>query len=271
MNIQRKLKYLLCFTCVNRSEKNPNIQNCIHYTFQSLENGGCFQSNISFDIRLFESGSNDLHYLDFIDEYREKYPQHNIQIVTNSFPLDGFTNTHKMFVELSKLEKHEYDYIVWMDDDVVVCKKFMENLNAWVKRYGHLSIFTSLYVCYYSFPFQTQHKNQMVNRNIQYPLCEWAYIHNYFGSCCTIFKPSLCKYIPTHFFSKIGKPDSKFRRCVEHFFPNQQRILVPSVSFVQHMNVGSVIHQHTKGYKGHRAKNFVGINHDPKFYQILSS
>jgi hypothetical protein len=68
--------------------------------------------------------------------------------LTNDFPLDGYTNTHRMFVYLSQMKKEEtsYDYVMWMDDDILVCKKFMENVDGWMRKFGHKSIFTSL-VC----------------------------------------------------------------------------------------------------------------------------
>jgi len=243
-------KYLICITCVNRAEKG--IKNVIQYTFQSLKDGGVFQSKIPFDIILFESGSKDLSYLDFIEEYKTNYPHIQFTILENSFPLDGFTNTHRMFLHLTKLES-DYKYVIWMDDDILVCKKFMENLHGWMRKFGHKSIFTSLYVCYPSFSTKI------------HPSVHYSYIYNYYGSCCTIFQPQLAKFVTPLFFQKVGKPDSKFRRSIEHFFPKQNTILVPKYSMVQHLNAGSVNHAGTQ-YKGHRSHNFVGIKNDPKYY-----
>ena len=251
------MRYLICIPCVNRLEK-ANVPNVIHMTFKCFEQGGIFQSKIPFDIYLFESGSTDISYLDFISQYQEKYPHIQIKIITHPSPLDGFTNTHRMFVhlqqEINQKEFH-YDYVVWMDDDIVVCKRFMENLHGWMISYGKLSIFTSLYVCYPSFPTKLSHR------------VHYSYIHNYYGSCCTIMKPNLIQYAIPVFFQKVGKPDSKFRRSIEHFFPQNNTILVPSVSMVQHLNVGSVNHKDNKGYKGHRSHNFIGMMKDPKFYR----
>ncbi len=260
---QQKLKYAICITCVNREEKGH--KNIIQETFRSFENGGMFESKIDVEFLLFESGSKNFDYLNFIEKYKEKYNHLKIHIITNSFPLDGFTNTHRMFLHLTKYESQLkennkledlYDFVLWMDDDIWVCKKFLENMDAWVKRFANFSIFTSLYIPFITFP--------MKNNNIAHT----AYIYNYFGSCCTIFRPQLAKFIPQHFFDKVGKPDSKFRRCIEHHFPSMNKILVSSVSLVQHMNAGSVNHADNKGYKGHMAKNFVGFV-DPKIYRYV--
>lgn len=311
----KPLKYLICIPCVNREEKN--VKNVIQFTFKSFEEGGLFKSKIPWEMCLFESGSKSISYLEFIDTYREKYPHIKIHILENEFPLDGYTNTHRMFVYLSKIfqkkkkkenevkedkkenedklspdgdnmlhsessnelskkaeneleevqeenEKEEveeiekinnqYDFIVWMDDDVLVCRKFIENLDAWVRLFGNSSIFTSLYVCYPSFKLQNTH------------LANYAHIYNYFGTCCTIFRPFLCKFIVPKFFDFPGKPDSRFRYSVQHFFPQQNKIIVGSGSLVQHMNAGSVNHIGNKNYSGHRAHNFVGIKNDPKLY-----
>ncbi len=259
----KKLKYAICITCVNREEKGH--KNIIEDTFKSFENGGMFESKIDIEFLLFESGSKSIDYLNFLDKYKEKYSNLKIKIIENTFPLDGFTNTHRMFLYLTKFEKELkennkledlYDFILWMDDDIWVCKKFLENMDAWVKRFANFTIFSSLYVPFITFP--------MKNNNLAHS----AYIYNYFGSCCTIFKPQLAKYIITHFFEKVGKPDSKFRRSIEHYFPGSNKILVSSVSLVQHMNAGSVNHADNKGYKGHSAKNFVGFI-DPKIYKVI--
>ncbi len=259
----KKLKYLICITCVNREEKGH--KNIIEDTFKSFEEGGMFESKIDTEYILFESGSKNLDYLNFIEKYKEKYPNVKIQILNNSFSLDGFTNTHRMFLHLSKLENELkennkledlYDFILWMDDDIWVCKKFLENMDAWVKRFANFSIFSSLYIPFITFP--------MKNNN----LAHHAFIYNYFGSCCTIFKPQIAKYVVPYFFSKVGKPDSKFRRCIEHHFPRMNKILVSSVSLVQHMNAGSVNHSDNNGYKGHWAKNFVG-KRDPQIYKVI--
>lgn len=249
------MRYLICIPCVNREEK-ANVKNVIHITFKSFEDGGIFQQKkVPFDIFLFESGSKNLDYLQFLDEYRQKYPHIQIRVFTNDFPLDGYTNTHRMFLHLSQMEKetNPYDYVMWMDDDILVCKRFMENVDGWMRKFGHKSIFSSLYVCYPSFPTQI------------HPSVHYSHIHNYYGSCCTIFRPPLSRAIPQHFFNKVGKPDSKFRRCIEHFFPNHRTILVPNVSFVQHLNAGSVNHAGTQ-YKGHKSHNFIGVRRDPKFW-----
>ncbi len=259
----KKLKYLICITCVNREEKGH--KNIIEDTFESFEEGGMFESKIDTEYILFESGSKNLDYLNFIEKYKEKYPNVKIQILNNSFPLDGFTNTHRMFLHLSKLDnelkennklENLYDFILWMDDDIWVCKKFLENMDAWVKRFANFSIFSSLYIPFITFP--------MKNNN----LAHHAFIYNYFCSCCSIFKPQIAKYVVPYFFSKVGKPDSKFRRCIEHHFPRMNKILVSSVSLVQHMNAGSVNHSDNNGYKGHWAKNFVG-KRDPQIYKVI--
>ncbi len=250
-----RTKYLIAIPCVNRSEKG--VPNVIHITFRSFEDGGLFRSKVPFDIFLFESGSQSIDYLDFINEYRTKYPNVKINIITNDFPLDGYTNTHRMFLHFNKMIQDEtmkeYNYVMWMDDDILVCKRFLENTDGWMRKFGHKSIFTSLYVCYPSFPAKI------------HPSVNYSYIHNYYGSCCTIFAPFLSKCVPQYFFSMVGKPDSKFRRCVEKFFPRQTTILVPKVSFVQHLNAGSVNHAGTK-YGGHWSHNFIGVNKDPKYW-----
>ncbi len=226
----KKLKYLICIPCVNRLERS-NIHNVIHHTFHNFEHGNMFQSLISFDIILFESGSKDISYLDFINDYKSKYTNININIITSDTQLDGFTNTHRMFNHIHNNNlSNIYDFIIWMDDDIFVCKKFMENTDSWIKKYGNSSIFCSLYSPFPTFPVKND------------PFANYAHIHNYYGSCCTIFKPILAKFIIPLFFHKYGKPDSKFRRSVEHFFPNQKIILVTPFSLVQHMNIGSVNH-----------------------------
>ena len=76
-----------------------------------------FESTIDFKILLFESGSYDKSYLDFLKEYQEKYPN-KIEIIYSDLKLNGNGNTFKMFMFLNKIPKNNVDFIIWMDDDV---------------------------------------------------------------------------------------------------------------------------------------------------------
>jgi len=251
------LKYLIAIPCVNRAERNAI--NVIDKTFESFEKSGLFDSSIQFDIMLFESGSKDISYLNFIEE---KYnTKKNIHILTSNLSLNGNSNTLRMFFHISRLQVNTYDFVIWMDDDVYVCKKFLENADRWIKDYANYSLFSSLYVPYNS----AQIPGQPLNVHL-------ANLPGFYGTCCTIFKPLLAKYVLPHWYDQHFEkfeynPDTRFRDGLRKQFPKAMYICVSYPSLVQHMNIGSAIKQKTKVYKGHKTKNFIGEENDPKYYE----
>ena len=261
IDYSKKLNYLITIPCVNREERNAI--NVIDKTFSGFEQSGLFDSNINLTILLFESGSKDTSYLDFIKTYTDKYCTEDsnikIQIIYSTVPLNGNTNTLKMFFYINKLPKNLYDFILWMDDDIFVCKNFIKNADIWIKNYANYSIFSSLYVPYNSFNIKNR-------KNIQL-----AKLPGFYGTCCTIFKPELSKYIlpywnNSHFEDFEYNPDARFRDCVRKFFPNATKICVSFPSLVDHMNIGSAIKGKKIVNKGHKALYFIGEDKDPEFY-----
>jgi hypothetical protein len=249
--IDKPLKYLITIPCVNRLERNAI--NVIEKTFEGFENSGLFNSNIQFTIYLFESGSKDTTYLNSI---KEKYP--NIIIEYSSIPLNGVSNTLKMFFFLTKLPPNTFDFVLWMDDDIYVCKNFIENADRWIKNYANFSIFSSLYVPYESSIIPNQKDVRLSD------------IRGFYGTCCTVFKPQLAKFVINnwynpHFERFNYNPDTRFRDSVIGKFPMAKKICVSYPSLVDHMNIGSAIKQNKLINKDHKAKLFIGVNNDPKF------
>ena len=257
---EKELNYLIVIPCVNRDERNA--VNIIDETFLGFEKSGLFESNVNYHILLFESGSNDVSYLDCLNEYKTKYPG-KINIIFTKQKLNGNTNTYRMFDYINKLPtKNKIDFIIWMDDDVFVCKKFIENADAWIKRYANFSLFSSLYVPYQSSPV----------KNI--PHIHHAKLPGFYGTCCTIFKPVILQYPLQLWFHKHHEmfefnPDVRFRESIRKHFFHVQNMCVSHPSIVQHMNIGSSIYKNKQKNKGHSCKNFVGEDVDPKFYEIL--
>ena len=253
----KPLKYLITIPCVNREERNAI--NVVHKTFDEFEKSGMFDSNIDFDILLFESGSRNTEYLTFINEYKTRYPSKKIEVMYSSAPLNGVSNTLKMFVYISRLPKDSYDFIMWMDDDVFVCQNFMKNADIWIKNYANFSIFSSLYVPY----------NSAFIPNKKY--VKLAHLTDFIGTCCTIFRPQLANIvIPNWYnphFEQFGyNPDTRFRDSVRKNFPTVKKICVCFPSIVEHMNIGSSIYMNKNINKGHKAKFYVGSDKDPEFY-----
>ena len=261
INSDIKLKYLITIPCVNREERNAI--NVIERTFESFEKSGLFESNIYVDILLLESGSINTDYLKFIENYRSKYCLErgyiNINILYSKTPLNGNSNTYRMFMHIASLKESSYDFILWMDDDIYVCKNFIKNADAWIKNYANFSVFSSLYVPYDTYLLHG-HKNTHL-----------ANLPGFYGTCCTIFKPSLAKYaIPlwwsSHFEKFEYNPDTRFRDSIKKYFPRAAKICVSFPSLVEHMNIGSAIKKKKVVSIGHKAKYFIGEDIDPQLY-----
>ena len=254
--LNKKLKYLITIPCVNREERNA--VNVIEKTFKSFENSGLFNDDIDITILLFESGSENCSYLNFINDYNKI--KNKIQIINSKISLNGVSNTLRMFFYINKIPSNLYDFIIWMDDDVFVCNNFIKNTDAWIKNYANYSIFSSLYVPYQSYPILDRQYLHISN------------LHTFYGTCCVIFKPILAKYIIPHWFDPHFEkfdynPDTRFRDSVIKSFPRINNFFVCYPSLVQHMNIGSAIKMKKIVNKGHKCRNFVGEENDPKIYQ----
>ncbi len=254
------MKYLITIPCVNREERNA--VNVIDKTFQSFIKSGLFESKIPFKILLFDSGSKDLSYLDFINEFVEQ-KKVQIEIIKSTTPLNAITNTFRMFLYLSKLPKNALNYVIWMDDDVFVCKNFIENADIWLAKYGHKTLFSSLYIPYESYP-------------VPKSLTNYAKMGAFYGTCCTIFQPTLAKYIipmwfDEHFQKFEYNPDARFREILRKQFPKVRYFLVSNISLVEHMNIGSSIYKHKNVNKGHKSRLFIGEENDPKYKEYLAT
>jgi len=265
-----KLKYLITIPCVNREERSAI--NVIDKTLEEFEKSGLFESDISVDIMFFESGSNNINYLSFIEEYRKKYIK-KITVNYSKTPLNAVSNTLKMFIYISKLPEDKYDFILWMDDDVFVCKNFIKNADIWIKSYANFSIFSSLYVPYQSYPVKielnqnnNENNNKEINQNVHI-----SRINHFYGTCCTVFKPKLAKHVIKNWYNQRFElfefnPDARFRECVRFIFPQIEYIYVSYPSIVEHMNIGSSIYRNRKINKGHKSKKYIGSDKDPEYY-----
>ncbi len=260
INYEEKLKYLFVMPCVNRLERNA-IQ-VIDKTFENFEKNKLFDNleNVEWKFLLLESGSKDIRYLDSILPYIQKY-LNQINIIYSQTPLDGPKNIYRIFDIASKLKESEYDFIIWMDDDIVVCENFLKNCDYWIRNYMNFTLFGSLYSPYHSFDVPKLNSS----------ICKQSYIRSYHGSCCTIFKPRLAKYILPLFFKpqmlrNVVEPDLRFRESIMKFFPQIQFFLVSYPSLVYHLNIGSAIYGHSNVKKGHQCREFIGTSNDPKWY-----
>ena len=262
------MKYLLSIPCVNREERNAI--NVIDKTFESFEKSGMFDidvcrlNNIQYKILLFESGSNSISYLSFLQNYIDKY-NIEIEVITSNLKLNANTNTFRMFLYISKLKQNDYDYIIWMDDDVWVCKNFIINADIWIKLFGNKSIFTSLY---------TPYPTYISNRKNVYK--HYAQIGSFIGTCCTVFKPRLAQYVIKYWFTDHFEkfnfnPDVRFREGVKKAFNRVASFDVSYPSLVQQMNIGSSIRQNKNinGRLGHTTNTFIGEMNDPCYYTIF--
>ena len=251
------MKYLITIPCVNRAERGAT--NVLERTFESFKKSGMFESKINFKIVLLESGSKDTSYLDFLQKYRDTYNT-DIEIHYSNQVLDGTTNTFRMFVYIKKVIDY-VNYVLWMDDDVFVCKNFIENAHLWIKKYAKNLPFTSLYA-----PYRTNLDNKHRFRHN-------ALIGSFFGTCCTVLRPyvadAILKYWFLPYFDEYNyNPDRRFRDCIMKEYPWYKTFFLSFPSLVQHMNIGSTIRKN-KNSRGHEALYFYGEHVDPNYIELI--
>jgi len=218
-----------------------------------------FESKINFKIVLLESGSKDTSYLDFIQKYKEKYNT-DIDIHYSNKVLNGTTNTFRMFVYIKQVINY-VNYVLWMDDDIFVCKNFIENADLWIKKYAQNLPFTSLYA-----PYRTNLDNKHRFRHN-------APIGSSFGTCCTVLRPyvadAILKYWLLPYFDEYNyNPDRRFRDCIMKEYPWYKTFFLSFPSLVQHMNIGSTIRKNPNS-RGHEALYFYGEHVDPNYIQLI--
>lgn len=245
-------KYVISILAYNRSDLGND--NLIKESMISLYKSGLFESNIDFKLLLHDSGSLDMEYL---EEYKN-LP--NVIIKKCKQSTNQLVNAHSM---LSYINNNiECDYIIYMEDDILFCKNWLENIDNWIHKHEEN---TDLIFSFYS-PYLDTLIEYENNKDIDM----WKYnIEKFYGAQCLAFKPDkilsiLSIFNKSDLYPKnngIGIPGFT-DMLIQNWLKNNSeksfiKCSVPNL--IQHMNIAS-----SYGTTGHKSLCFFGEDVDPR-------
>lgn len=236
-------KYIMAMTVCNRLEKNGTPT--LDLTIDSLKKSGLWQSKIDFTLVLHDSGSVDTSYL---DKY-ESLP--NVLVVKSKEKAGILKNAVLMLKYICK--NLQADYILYIEDDILFCKNWIENLDHWTRSYIRPADWCFSFYCPYEHlsPFGLN-------------IFNWR-LDSFYGTQC--FGVPFDKLASlTDFFEKKNKEG--YERGNDMFLSEwirissrKESIKTSYPSIVQHMAIGSTLDSYA-----HKSPSFLGEDIDPKFY-----
>ena len=235
-----KLKYVIGITTCNR-EADASVQT-LPLTIASLQRSGLWESDIDFELVIHDHGSVDQSYLDEFDQLPR------CTVVRNSTQAPGHQENLLGMLEYIHSQK-PCDFVLWLEDDVLVCDKWIENATAWVEAHARVAPAATLY---------HQYAYIEGTRSL-------ALDGGYYGTQAivlnTAWLPRFIAYLKQRQTTDWGAlTDLLFAAWLREDL-GLTSIAAPDVSLVQHMPQHSVLHtpQHT-------AQAFPGEDTDPKLY-----
>lgn len=134
------MKYTIVMETCNREEKGRGT-NLLAETIQSLVKSGLWGSTIDFHLVIHDSGSKDKSFLE---------PFKNLEkttVVSCENKELNLRNVQYAFTYV--LKNHPCDYVINLEDDVIFCKNWIENIDGWIKKYvNDKDIFFSFFTPY---------------------------------------------------------------------------------------------------------------------------
>jgi len=231
------MNIVLGFTVCNRTETGN--KNLIHNTILSLEKSGLWNSKIHFKIVLSDSNSKRISYLLPFAKNKD-IAITKMKHKTNKKGAKANHNMMHLFDYV--LKKYEFDYFLYLEDDIIFCKNFIENVKKWLDIYNN-KLIASFYT-----PFKII--EELYNKGIyaweEYPR------EKFYGTQCNCFTKtslhSLYYFLKGNL--KGGLQDFHLRKWMEHLGIENMSASCPSL--VQHITDNSVLQtpSHTSFFLG---------------------
>jgi len=214
-------------TTIITSNRCPD-ENYIMNTIKSLEKENILNET---EVNVFDSGSEDVSYLDFLKNKNIIVHTHNIKLNLNENRIRAFET----------VEKHDGDYIIFLEDDIELCDEFLFKVKKFIKKYD---------VGFWDFCTPYDEIVHRFNDGFDYWDCP---IEKFYGTQCIVIKKDIIPEIIIELKSGIkdmlakGKPSSKggdlhFKRWFIKHNKTHMKCCVPSL--VQHKGKKSTIDRH---------------------------
>jgi hypothetical protein len=244
------MKYLISMRTMDRFPKKSYM----HKTMGSLIKSGLFESIIPFELHLFDGGSTSIDYL------RQYKSLDNLFIhKTNS----KITRNENWLRSIEHIRYFNYDYVIQIEDDILVCDNWLESIDAYIKKHQKLidkNPMTSFYAPYKEIERKTSKKIEYWEQSYQ----------QFYGTQCILFKKDIALKVIEYIKNGIGDFDNcsfKFRgekygrgmigACIDLWLQewgaanySDKYFLVSCPSFVQHIGEIENKHLHQSHFLG---------------------
>lgn len=238
------MKYAIVMTVCNRSELGGG--DTLDKTMNSLKNSGLWESGIDFTLLLHDTGSDNKTYL---DKYKN-LPNTIIECNKNREMM--LINVINMLVYTK--EHIPCDYIVYLEDDIIFCKNWIQNVDAWLnKNVDYDNWFVSFF---YPYP-----KEDFKSQVIKLPS------EKYYGTQCLGIMRSKLESLINHFDAK----NKEGYQTGQDMFIREWLVLGNNSEFIKFSNPSLIQHQNLQSTLSTSVSElisdlFVGEDQDPKFY-----
>jgi hypothetical protein len=243
-----KTRYLLGMTTCDRVQRGG--VDLLPSTLASLEKSGLWNSGIDFHLLLHDTGST---HLDYLNRYRSLAKASIACCEKESHQCENVIRLLE-----HALDRYDAEYLVFLEDDILFCRKWIENLDAWLGRYAtEEDYMISLYACY-AHVLAAFFRGRMISH---------IELHGFYGAQALVFPfakvPDLLAKLTVLQEEKFpGYIDMQFKEALMRSGMTDIPTCVPSI--VQHINRGSTLSTPT-----HRSPVFFGEDQDPSFYRRL--
>lgn len=182
--------YLIVMRVIDRSPK----QNYIYETMGSLISSGLFKSKIPFEMHLFDGGSPSINYLN-------QYKKLN-NLFIHKTPLEKkITRNENWLRSIQYCDGKDCEYVIQIEDDILVCNKWLESIDAFLKKHKKLvdeNPMVSFYAPYKEIERRTDKKMEYWPGSYQ----------QFYGTQCIVFKRSIALKVVEHIRNGIKNFDT---------------------------------------------------------------
>lgn len=159
-------KYLILIETSNRADVGKG--NLLLETITSLMNSGLWESEIDFHLLIHDSGSVDRTFMNFarilprttIVSCKERQNRLGNAYYSFKYARDNFL----------------FDYLIHLEDDIIFCKNWMQNVDAWIKKHVNENDLI--------FSFFTPYNHTKILYDLGYDIWDEYKIGDFYGLQC---------------------------------------------------------------------------------------
>lgn len=244
------MEYLISMRTIDRFPKKSYM----HKTIGSLIKSGLFESEIPFELHLFDGGSASIDYLQQYTLFNNLYI-HKVE--------HKITRNENWLRSIEWIKYYDYNYVIQIEDDILVCDNWLESIDTYIRKHQKLvdnNPMVSFYAPYKEIERKTSKKIDYWEQNYQ----------QFYGTQCILFKKEIALKVVEYIKNGIEDFDNcsfKFRgenygrgmigACIDLWLQewgaaeySGKHFLISCPSFVQHIGRTENKHLHQSHFLG---------------------